>query len=118
MNDSEHRNYVHEMMTMFRAFKLSKSIFRGNIKVHKATGYMMNIPENEFDYVVTHEMATALAKHIHGEMGYSIKKTDDGEFNAYDWKLLIMRPEDLLTVVEAAIQFMPEEHLNHIRNGS
>jgi hypothetical protein len=69
--------------------------------------------------IIVRHMVGELSSQILNQNRSALTKKPGQNFNTteFEIKLLVLKPEDFRTIVEVAIQMLPEETLKKIRNG-
>jgi hypothetical protein len=81
----------------------------------------MRLPDDPqvTENIIVRHMVDELSSQILNQNRSALTKKPGQNFNTteFEIKLLVLKPEDFRTIVEAAIQMLPEETLKKIRNG-
>jgi hypothetical protein len=107
---------IMEIIKLFKRFKLSNSVFTGCFKLDR-NEFNSKISDKEIEYITTKKMVENLSNLIISKNQSSIVKTENIDCIEFRCQLLVLKIEDFKTVVEAAIQEMPYEAINKIKNG-
>lgn len=115
-NDS----YVSEMMKLFRQFKLGNSLHRCHVVMDNLLLKELQDSMPTVENVIVRHMIDVLSSQIVDQHRSALTKRPGQNFDIteFEIKLLVVKPEDFRTIVEAAIQMLPEEKLKQIRNGN
>ena len=106
-----------DTLKFFRQFKLGNSVFNGNFQIDKCQIEISKIPAEEIERRSIRHMVDDLSNFIISKNQSAIfKKENEQEIN-YKCELLILKVEDFKTIVEAAIQMMPIDAIDKIREG-
>jgi len=114
-----HDSYVSEMMKLFRQFKLGQSLHRCKMTVDNLLFKRLHDNPEIAENVIVRHMVDELSSQILNQNRSALTKSPGQNFDSteFEIKLLVVKPEDFRTIVEAAIQMLPEEKLKQIRNG-
>lgn len=114
-----HDSYISEMMKLFRQFKLGQSLHRYKMTVDNLLFKKLHDSIEVAENVIVHHMIDELSSQILNQNRSALTKKPGQNFGTteFEIKLLVVKPEDFRTIVEAAIQMLPEERLKQIRNG-
>jgi hypothetical protein len=115
----EDENYVGTMMKLFRQFKLGNTLHICKYRVDNELAKNNNLGERAIDELARTEIAHVLAEQIVNQHRSEIKTSsvDGGKITEYGVQIMVLGLNDFKTVVEAAIQMLPEEQIKKIRNG-
>lgn len=106
-----------EAIKLFKQFKLGDSLFTGHYKVDRYEIIRAKIPDEEIEKRSIRTMVDNLSNLIISKNQSAIKKDVNEQHIDYKCQLLVLKLEDFKTIVEAAIQMMPSESVEKIRNG-
>lgn len=117
MREEEHSENV--IMKAFRRFKLENTLLTCKYKVDNEFVKAANLGENSVEQIVLREISIQLSNQMLNQHRSEFKSSlvEGGQFTEYEVQLLVIGLKDFKTVVEAAIQLMPEEQIKNIRNG-
>lgn len=101
-------------MSLFRKFKLGNSLFTSVYSV--SIEELEDFPEIG-ERIARDRIVAEMADFIYNKCSSSITQEwrKDGRVKDYKIQLLVLKMQDFKTIVEAAIQEMPEETLKKIR---
>lgn len=105
-----------DALKLFKQFKLGNSLFTGNFRVDILDIKRGNLPESEIEKRVIRRMVDDLSNLIISKNQSSITKEEKNEYIEYRCQLLVLKLEDFKTIVEAAIQMMPDSEIDKIKN--
>lgn len=117
--DVGHDSYVSEMMKLFRQFKLGQSLYRCKMTVGNMLFERLHDGPQVAENIIVRHMVDELSSQILNQNRSALKQRPGEGFDTteFEIELLVLKPEDFRTIVEAAIQMLPEETLKQIRNG-
>jgi hypothetical protein len=104
-----------DAIKFFKQFKLSNSVFNSSYKVD--VSYGAKIPKDALDKESIKRMTDNLASFIISKQQSSITKEEGFPEIEYKCELLVLKVVDFKTIVEAAIQMMPDEAIRKIKAG-
>ncbi len=107
-----------EAINLFKQFKLGNSVFTGCFKVDKSQIKNLKIPAEEIERKNIRQMVDDLSNLIISKNQSAITKEENDQHIDYKCKLLVLKIEDFKTIVEAAIQMMPDEAIQKIKQGN
>lgn len=105
------------IMKLFRQFKLGNALHTCKYRIDKELVNRANLGERALDELVRTKISHVLAEQIVNQHRSEISSVEDEEFVEYGVRLMVISLKDFKTVVEAAIQMLPEEQITKIRNG-
>jgi len=111
-------NLQNTVMKNFKRFKLGNSLFKGSYPFSKENLDLLNISPEEIEKIFEREFTQQLSGFILNNHKSAIhkEKTDLGE--VYHIELLVIKMNDLKTIVEACIQDINQETFDKIKAGN
>ena len=106
-----------EIMKLFKQFKLGNSVFTGHFEMVKEDAANSYIPQEEIERRSKVHMVELLANTIISKNSSAITKNDFEGKLRYKCELLVLKLEDFKTIVEAAIQMVPQAAIDKVRQG-
>ena len=107
-----------DAIKLYNQFKLGNSIFSGNYRISNDELPNTRIPDNEIERICISKMVDSLSNLIISNNKSAITKTDKVDYTEYKIDLMVLKVSDFKTIVEAAIQMIPKEHIDKIRSGT
>jgi len=100
---------------VFRQFKLGNSILTAQVKINTE---FYNKQSEDFKNHQRYDIVQRIAEFIYNNHPSSIKENQITPFEAeIKCELLVMKPEDFKTIVEAVIVTLTDEQIKTIKNG-
>lgn len=106
-----------DAIKLFKQFKLGNSVFTGCFKVDRYETERAKIPAEEIERRTIRQMVDNLSNLIISKNQSAITKEENALHIDYRLQLLVLKVDDFKTIVEAAIQMMPDEAIQKIKNG-
>lgn len=106
-----------EIVKLFKQFKLGNSVFNGQFMLQKHEIGMAKMPAQEIERIAMQKMVDDLSNLIMSNHQSAITKQENEQHIDYRVQLLVLKIDDFKTIVEAAIQMMPDEAIERIKNG-
>lgn len=103
---------------MFKQFKLGQTLITCKYTIDQELMSAAKLPEEEIEKIIKRQISQSLAEKILSNRPSSIKEmpTEDGT-RQYGAQFMVLEIDEFKTIVEAAIQMLPEEKIIQIRNG-
>lgn len=106
-----------ETIKLFRQFKLGNSVFTGHFEMVKEDAVNYYIPIEEIERHSKRDMIEQLSDAIISKNSSAITKDEFEGKVRYKCELLVLKLADFKTIVEAAIQMMPQDAIDKVRQG-
>lgn len=107
-----------EILKLFKQFKLGNSVFKGHYRLSIDSMMRSKIPQNELESMGTKKMVEHLSNYILSKHPSSITREENEREVNFQCELLVLKVEDFKTIVEAAIQMIPDEQIRKIKAGN
>ena len=119
MSEERDYNWYADVMNAFRQFKLGNSLFRHVNRVSARDREDERYHAIDWDARREAEMRIRLAEFILHNQPSATTKTEV-EYGAIEYRteLLVLKMEDFKTIVEAAIQLIPDQKIKEIKAGN
>lgn len=107
------------IMKLFRQFKLGNSLHKIKYRIDKSLVEQSKLSESEVTHLAQKQLVHSLADSIINThlSSITVGSIDDDDTIEYGISIMALRLDDFKTIVEAAIQMLPEEQIIKIRNG-
>jgi len=108
-----------ELMNLMRQFRLGESLFRSNVQISKYELVRYNYPEQEVEAKIKYDLIHRFAKELVNKFNSSVVRHErsDSDHIEYELELLILKPQEFKTIVESAIQMLPDDKIKEIKEG-
>ena len=117
-----------QIMNLFRQFKLGQSLFKNNYRLSKDMLDRGSISPDDMKAIAARQAVESLSKYIIDHYKHTIKEVEciDHEVAQFSAKheaiefrteLLVLEISNFKTIVEAAIQMLPQSEIDRIKAG-
>jgi len=102
---------------LFKQFKLGNSVFTSCHRLDRVFIESSRMPIEEIERLTIRKMADNLSNLVITKNQSAIEKDEKAFHVDYKLELLVLKTEDFKTIVEAAIQMLPDETIQKIKAG-
>lgn len=106
-----------DIIKLFRKFKLSESLFRGQYSVIKES-LPTDISQNDLNNIVKRKIAEQISDYILKTHQSAIVKNEKAQTIEYNVELFAIKTGDLNAFIEAVIQELSQSEIDWIKSGS
>ncbi len=106
------------LINLFRQFKLGNSLFTDSHRVSSVEAEYFKSSAIDYEKIRISEQGRRLSEFILSHQASATKKIEheDGSIE-YRIQLLVLKMDEFKTIVEAAIQMIPDEKIKEIKQG-
>lgn len=118
MENSNENNCGRELMNMFRQFKLGNSLFRYYYRASRQEVEYWKDSALDYKAVIHNDIRQKLADYILIHQQFATRETnlENGGLEIQS-ESLVLKMDEFKTLVEAAIQMIPDDKIQEIKKG-
>lgn len=109
------QDYQKEIINLFRQFKLGNSLLKAHCII--STDMKMAVDKEDISNRIKDHLVKEISSYIvnqHASAITEVKKINDTQYNL---ELLVLKVNEFKTILEAAIQMIPDKKIQEIKNG-
>ena len=103
-----------EITNNFRRFKLGNSLFKDRVTIDNLVLRESKVPSGE---IIRSQMRQRMSDHILRRYPNAIKEEDTGQQTEFNLEMLVLEMSEFKTIVEAAIEMIPQDDIDKIKGG-